>query len=49
MEIALQDVGKPIGVAEYQLLLSKDKLQTLVFNKLKKFELIDNKQGDSDV
>ena len=25
VEIALQDVGKPIGVAEYQLLLPKDK------------------------
>ncbi|MFA5298386.1 MAG: PDDEXK nuclease domain-containing protein, partial [Lutibacter sp.] len=28
VEIALQDVGKPIGVAEYQLLLPKDELQT---------------------
>ena len=42
VEIALQDVGKPIGVAEYQLLLPKDKLQTLVSNELKKFELIDD-------
>ena len=37
MEIALQDVGKPIGVAEYQLLLPQDKLQTLVSNELKKW------------
>jgi len=42
VEIALQDVGKPIGVAEYQLLLPKDKLQTLVSNELKKFEVIDD-------
>lgn len=41
VEIALQDVGKPIGVAEYQLLLPKDKLQTLVSNELKKFESLD--------
>ena len=49
VEIALQDVGKPIGVAEYQLLLPKDKLQTLVSNELKKFELIDDEQAESDV
>jgi predicted nuclease of restriction endonuclease-like (RecB) superfamily len=41
VEIALQDVGKPIGVAEYQLLLPKDKLKTLVSNELKKFESLD--------
>jgi len=31
VEIALQDVNKPIGVAEYQLLLPKEELQTLLF------------------
>ena len=34
VEIALQDVNKPIGVAEYQLLLPKDALQTLILNEL---------------
>lgn len=34
VEIALQDINKPIGVAEYQLLLPKDALQTLVLNEL---------------
>ncbi|GAB2787435.1 PDDEXK nuclease domain-containing protein [Rhabdobacter roseus] len=35
VEIALQDINKPIGVAEYQLLLPKAELQTLVLNELK--------------
>ena len=34
VEIALQDINKPIGVAEYQLLLPKEALQTLVLNEL---------------
>jgi len=35
VEIALQDVNKPIAVAEYQFLLPKDELQTIVVNELK--------------
>lgn len=35
VEIALQDINKPIGVAEYQLLLPKDKLQALLAKELK--------------
>lgn len=35
VEIALQDINKPIGVAEYQLLLPKEELQILVLNELK--------------
>lgn len=38
VEIALQDINKPIGVAEYQLLLPKDKLQTLLVNEMKASE-----------
>lgn len=34
VEIALQDINKPIGVADYQLLLPKEELQTLVLNEL---------------
>ncbi len=34
VEIALQDVNKPIGVADYQLLLPKDKLQTMLVNEI---------------
>ncbi|WP_267963628.1 PDDEXK nuclease domain-containing protein [Testudinibacter sp. TR-2022] len=36
VEIALQDINKPIGVSDYQLLLPKDELQTLVLNELNK-------------
>ena len=35
VELALQDVNKPIGVAEYQYLLPKNKLQELVTNEIK--------------
>jgi hypothetical protein len=38
VEIALQDVNKPIGVAEYQLLLPKEELQTLLLNEIKSIE-----------
>jgi predicted nuclease of restriction endonuclease-like (RecB) superfamily len=34
VEIALQDINKPIGVAEYQLLLPLDELQQLVANEI---------------
>lgn len=34
VEIALQDVGKPIGVAEYQLLLPKSQLEELIKREL---------------
>ncbi len=34
VEIALQDINKPIGVADYQLLLPKEELQTLVLNEI---------------
>lgn len=36
VEIALQDINKPIGVAEYQLLLPTDKLQALLIDEMKK-------------
>ena len=38
VELALQDVNKPIGVAEYQYLLPKNKLQELVADEMKKFK-----------
>lgn len=37
VEIALQDINKPIGVAEYQLLLPKDQLQDLLLNEIKAY------------
>ncbi len=38
VEIALQDINKPIGVAEYQLLLPKDRLQNLLIDEIRKSE-----------
>ncbi|MBN8589781.1 MAG: DUF1016 family protein [Rhodothermia bacterium] len=35
VEIALQDINKPIGVAEYQLLFPKDELQALLMEEIK--------------
>jgi len=35
VEIALHDVNKPIGVAEYQLLLPKGKLQSMLLAEIK--------------
>ncbi len=35
VEIALQDINKPIGVSEYQLLIPKDELQALLVNEIK--------------
>lgn len=36
VELALQDINKPIGVAEYQYLLLKNELQELVTYEMKK-------------
>lgn len=38
VEIALQDINKPIGVAEYQFLLPKDELQALLVSEIKASE-----------
>jgi len=37
VEIALQDVHKPIGVAEYQLLLPTKELEAMLMNELNNF------------
>ena len=42
VELTLQDVNKPIDVAEYQYLLPKNKLQELVTNEMK------NSNNDED-
>ena len=38
VELALQDVNKPIGVAEYQYLIPKNKLQELIINEINQSE-----------
>lgn len=44
VEIALQDINKPIGVAEYQLLLPKEELQALLAEEIKASEEINNSE-----
>ena len=38
VEIALQDINKPIGVAEYQLILPKEELQSFIFEEIKSIQ-----------
>ena len=38
VELALQDINKPIAVSDYELILPKKELQTLVINELKLIE-----------
>lgn len=40
VEIALQDINKPIGVAEYQLLLPREELQNLVATEMKAIDTL---------
>jgi hypothetical protein len=46
VEIALQDIHKPIGVAEYQLLLPTKELETMLLDEMKNFET--EMEGDDD-
>ncbi|MEA1987143.1 MAG: PDDEXK nuclease domain-containing protein [Candidatus Marinimicrobia bacterium] len=46
VEIALQDINKPIGVAEYKLLLPKKQLEEMVLEEIKNAELLENKDRD---
>ena len=38
VELALQDINKPIGVAEFQYLIPKNKLEEMIKNEIKKRE-----------
>ncbi len=37
MELALEDMGKPIGVADYHLIVPKEKLQKVLTDEIKAF------------
>lgn len=39
VELALEDMGKPIGVADYQLLIPKDDLQKVITDEMKQFDM----------
>ncbi len=46
VEIALQDVGKPIGVAEYKLLIPTRELEAMVIQEIKNAEKIKKEEED---
>jgi hypothetical protein len=46
VEIALRDVNKPIGVADYQLQFPEKEIKELITNELKKTDKIST-QGNS--
>ena len=37
LELELEDMGKPIGVADYQLIVPKEKLQKVLADEIKAF------------
>ena len=48
VELALEDMGKPIGVADYQLIVPKEKLQEVLADEIKAFsEEKRNNQGNN--
>ena len=38
VELALEDMGKPIGVADYQMILPKEELQKAIADEIKQYE-----------
>ena len=47
MKLALEDMGKPIGVADYQLIVPKEKLQKVLADEIKAFSEEKEKKGVS--
>lgn len=45
VELALEDMGKPIGVADYQLIVPKEKLQKVLTDEIKAFS--EEKENDT--
>lgn len=45
VELALEDMGKPIGVADYQLIVPKEKLQKVLTDEIKAF--CEEKENDT--
>ena len=43
VELALQDINKPIAVSDYELLVPRKELQTLVLNEIKQAQITDEK------
>jgi hypothetical protein len=47
VELALEDMGKPIGVADYQLLIPKEDLKRVISDEIKSYER--DKKSEDDV
>ena len=45
VELALEDMGKPIGVADYQLIIPKEELQKAISDEIRTFN---NEHSDKD-
>ena len=58
VELALEDMGKPIGVADYQLIIPQEELKRIVADEVKafgkelpyrtEFPLMDNEHNNDD-
>lgn len=46
VELALQDINKPIAVSDYELLVPKKELQTLILNEMKQVQIADNDEAE---
>ncbi|MDY5817552.1 MAG: PDDEXK nuclease domain-containing protein [Treponema sp.] len=46
VELALQDINKPIAVSDYELLVPKKELQTLILNEMKQVQITDNDEAE---
>jgi len=42
VQLALEDIGKPIGVADYQLIVPKEELQQVIKNEIEEYEQAHN-------
>ena len=47
-ELALEDMGKPIGVADYQLIIPKDELQKVINDEIESYENDKRQEKESD-
>jgi len=42
VQLALEDIGKPIGVADYQLIVPQEELQRVIKNEIEEYEQAHN-------
>ena len=49
VELALEDMGKPIGVADYQLIIPKEELQKVISDEIESYEKDKKSVGEVEV